>query len=180
MSKTITFTGHRPEGLYGTNYMANGNRQALLTVRSIIEDKIVNEDVDTFYTGMARGFDQWAARIVIALRHKYKHIQLVAVLPCLGQDKLWSYEDKRDYSDILELCDDVIYLNYKTYYDGCMIERDHYMVNHCEEVLSLFNGEKRSGTFATMNYAKRQGKPLTIVKLQDLSIEHFNKQVIAI
>lgn len=180
MGKIITFTGHRPEGLYGTNYMANGNRQALLTVRQIIEDKIVNEGADIFYTGMARGFDQWAARIVIALRHKYTHIKLIAVLPCLRQDKKWAYEDKRDYGDILELCDDVNYLNFKEYYDGCMIERDHYMVNHCDEVIALFNGQKRSGTSATINHAKRQGKPLTIVKLQDLSIEYFDNQVIPV
>lgn len=53
-------------------------------IRLIIEGNFI------FLAGGALGFDTIAAQIVIKLKKKYPHIQLVLILPCRSQSKYWS------------------------------------------------------------------------------------------
>ncbi len=40
----------------------------------------------------------------------------------------------------------------RQYYDGCMIDRNHRLVESADLLLAVFNGVRRSGTGATVNY----------------------------
>ena len=44
------------------------------------------------------------------------------------------------------------------YYDGCMLDRNHRLVEAAGTLLAVYNGERRGGTAATVRYAKRLGK----------------------
>lgn len=76
--KTICFTGHIPQKLFGYNPYASGNLELLLTLRKVIEEKIEN-GTTTFITGMALGINMWAARIVLTL----KKIEPVHPIDCI-------------------------------------------------------------------------------------------------
>lgn len=116
--------------------------------------------VDTFYDGMARGFDLLAARKVIELKRDHD-IQLVACIPFGGQIDTMNAEERKVYEEVLQRCDDVKILSAE-YYPGCMYARNRYMVDNADCVFAYFHGEK-GGTKYTVDYAKRNGKQLFII-----------------
>lgn len=66
------------------------------------------------------------------------------------------------YSSILEQADEVVYVN-REYREGCMLERNRYMVDHSSVLLAVYNGEWRGGTAMTVRYAKKMGRRVIIL-----------------
>ena len=69
----------------------------------------VRDGYDTFYCGMARGFDLIALDCLVALGRKYP-LRLIACIPYEGQENSFSFETKKKYRDLLEWCDEKIVL----------------------------------------------------------------------
>lgn len=116
--------------------------------------------VDTFYDGMARGFDLVAAQKVIELKRSYD-LKLIACIPFGGQIDTIKGEERKVYEEVLQKCDDVKILSAE-YYPGCMYARNRYMVDNADCVYAYFHGEK-GGTKYTVDYASRNGKQLFII-----------------
>ena len=106
---------------------------------------------------MALGFDTVAAESIINLKKNFD-IKLTACLPCSDQSSRFSEFNRQKYNSILSRCDKVITLN-ESYRAGCMHERDRYMVDN-SDVLVCFLRRNKGGTFYTVNYAKKTGKPV--------------------
>ncbi|MBR0282920.1 MAG: hypothetical protein IJQ81_15270 [Oscillibacter sp.] len=51
----------------------------------------------------------------------------------------------------------------KEYSEGCMLERNRFMVDHVDMLLAVYNGEWRGGTAATVRYAKKSRKRILII-----------------
>lgn len=51
----------------------------------------------------------------------------------------------------------------RKYYDGCMIDRNHRMVEAAGILLAVYNGARRSGTGATVNYARKLGREIIVI-----------------
>lgn len=51
----------------------------------------------------------------------------------------------------------------RAYYDGCMIDRNHRMVEAAGILLAVYNGARRSGTGATVNYARKLGREIIVI-----------------
>ena len=145
------FTGHRNFDYYNE----------IRSLERAVESAIIDDDVDTFYDGMARGFDLAAAQIVIALKKKYKNIKLIACVPFYGQQEKFSAHDKILYNAILESCDEVIVLSEK-YYPGCMYARNRYMVDNSDMVIAYYRGRK-GGTEYTVKYAEENEKKVVYI-----------------
>jgi uncharacterized phage-like protein YoqJ len=94
-------------------------------------EQLINLGVDTFYNGMAVGFDLCAAECVLSFKRKYPTIKLIACIPCYGQEKYFSDSDKKRYVKILKKADEKITLS-DHYYQGCMQQRDKFMVEHAD------------------------------------------------
>lgn len=118
--------------------------------------------VTDFLSGMAQGTDLWCSQIVLALRKKAPELGLHCVLPCADQEKEWSISAQEQYHDILRQADEVIYINH-AYHEGCMLERNHFLVDHSEILLAVWNGRRRSGTGATVGYARKCGREIILV-----------------
>lgn len=131
-------------------------------MRKEIINYIENEDVSIFITGMAIGIDQWAARIVLALRKQYPHIQLTAALPCRKQYAKWSEEQQTEWQKIIDRCQHIETVSNSYYWNGCMQRRNEWMVNNSDFVLGIWNGTK-SGTKNCLDYAYLQGKSVKII-----------------
>lgn len=168
-NKTLCFTGHRPNKLYGYDYRIDGNRRMLLKLRAIIERFIDKRGVTTFISGMALGIDTWSAQIILQLKNKYPNIKLVCAIPCANQSDRWREEDKEIHADILSQADYVHYVSEAPYTNWCMTDRDKWMVDQSRFVLSVFNGDKNGGTWQTVKYATKRQR--TILNLHPETYE---------
>ena len=153
MDKTAcAFTGHRPHKFPWKGDEADLRCVALKAVLAEQIEKLVAAGVTDFYSGMADGSDVWLSQIVLDLRK-------------------WSIVAQERYHSILGQADSVIYVSHK-YYDGCMIARNHRLVEAAGRLLAVFNGVKRSGTGATLNYARKLGREILIIEPVSLAISH--------
>lgn len=167
--KTLCFTGHRPDKLYGYEYNTEGNLKILRKLKALIIRFIEKRGITTFISGMALGIDMWSAQIVLSLKEKYPQIKLVCAIPCIEQYKKWNEEDTNTYHNILSQADLVHYVSDEPYTNWCMIVRDKWMVDNSRFVIAVWNGDRSGGTWRTVEYAVKRQKP--IVQLNPKSLE---------
>ena len=126
--------------------------------RAALEEKIrmlAAEGADTFYCGMALGFDLACCGILASLKREMP-VRIVACIPCADQSGRYPYEMRRLYGELLGECDEKIVLH-ETYEKGCMFERNRYMVDR-SDVLFAYLRAPRGGTYYTVRYAQKNGK----------------------
>lgn len=156
------FTGHRPPKL-PWGYNENDERCVSMRNRTKIEiENAIKKGYHTFLCGMALGFDMICAEIVLELKQKYPHIKLIGAIPCKNQDSPWPKSQQDRYNNLLKQLDGIRCI-YDEYVDGCMQERNRYMINNSSLVIALFNGIN-GGTKSAIDYAKKQGKEVIIIK----------------
>jgi uncharacterized phage-like protein YoqJ len=121
------------------------------------------EKPKTMISGMALGVDTIFALLALELE-----IPLMAAIPCQGQDRMWRQESKDLYKSILDnplttvhFVDDGPYTAYK------MILRDQWMVNKCDKLLAVWNGDTHGGTYQTVKYAKSMRKDIIRINPND-------------
>ena len=168
MSFSVCFTGHRPASL-PFKYNESDSRCVALKQQlySQIELMITQFGATRFYTGMALGVDIWAAEAVLQLRHKYPWIMLECAVPCRTQADSWQQSSRKRYHHILDVADDVVVLS-ESFTDDCMHARNRYMVDHANTVIAVWNGNSRTGTGSTVNYAKKHGKSVVRIDPEQL------------
>ena len=117
--------------------------------------KLILQGADTFYCGMALGFDLLCCEILVSLKTECP-VKIVACVPCADQSARYPYEMRRLYEDLLRECDEKIVLH-EHYEEGCMFERNRRMVDECD-VLFAYLRSNRGGTRYTVSYALKKGK----------------------
>ena len=156
------FTGHRPQKL---PWGFNENDERFIDMKNrtkvIIENAIKN-GYHTFLCGMALGFDMMCAELVLELKKIYPHIKLIGAIPCRNQSCKWNSIQKQRYNKILTQLDDIRCI-YEEYIDGCMQERNDYMINNSSLVIALYDG-KGGGTGYTIKRAKAKNLKIIIIK----------------
>lgn len=140
--KTCAFTGHR-------------ELQEDFSLKELKKQikRLIEEGVEIFYNGMARGFDLISAKAVLAFRRKYKHIKLIACIPCFEQERGYTDKEKKEYAKILKKVDEKVMVS-ERYFNGCMQLRDRYMADRAD-VLVTYCKRKTGGTAYTVNYFKK-------------------------
>ncbi len=136
-----------------------------MTLKAALAEQItalVDAGVTDFYSGGADGVDCWAALIVLGLRKKNPAPQLHCILPFEGQADKWNQSAQERYHLILNQADSVEYVR-REYYDGCMIDRNHRLVESTDILLAVYNGERRGGTAATVRYARKLGRKIILI-----------------
>ena len=116
-----------------------------------------------FMSGMAEGFDIFAAEIVLELKKDFEGIALIAALPYSGAPKSHSSGLNKRIADILEKADSVISLS-ENYVPGCEHLRNKYMVDNSTRIIGYYNGLS-GGTAHCWNYAAE--KNLELVNLYE-------------
>lgn len=124
-------------------------------------EETIREGYDTFYCGMARGFDLLALDCLVSLARKYK-ITLVACEPYKGHGDGFRGELREKYRSLLQWCDEVTVLS-PAYYRGAFNVRDRYMVDHADLVLAYCTRDS-GGTAYTLRYAEKKGKEIKILQ----------------
>lgn len=161
-------TGHRPQGFpWAYNVDKQKYKNYKKELLSIIEYLIKEKDVSEFISGMALGADSDFAECVLTLRKKYKYIRLRCAIPCRDQTRLWDKKDVLRYEKILKRADCSVVLS-EHYTRSCMFERNRYMVDNSDYVLAVWNGEKKGGTWYTIDYASKKNKPIEVLDLNKI------------
>ena len=157
-------TGHRPKGFPFPYGRASANyRSYQLAVKNKVQE-LIARGFTVFLVGMAQGADMDFAEAVLAERGC--ELALEAAIPCPNQTRGWGIKEKLRYHAILKRCTDK-HLISNAYHNGCMQERNAYMVDRADLVIAIWNGERHGGTWNTISYAKRKGKLIEYIYLAD-------------
>lgn len=154
------FTGYRPQKFpfpmdrRNPAYIEFENR--LLT--AVLD--LAKEGCRTFYSGMAMGFDIIAAECVLlaAGSKKFGDVKLVCALPFKAQAATFTPDWKSRYEEILSRAYEIILIS-DTYYRNCYFDRNRFMVDNSDCVVTWFDGSP-GGTKNTVGYAKSIGRKI--------------------
>lgn len=169
--RKCAFTGHRPQSLpFGFNEADERCIALKQKLRNEIINQIENNGVRHFITGMAIGVDMYAAEIVLGLKSSYDGIILESAIPCETQAAKWTEEQRDRYYEIAAKCDKETLIQ-RPYTADCMHKRNRYMVDQADHIIAVWDG-RPSGTGKTVQYAQRQGKPVTVINPKTLAVEN--------
>lgn len=152
---SVCFSGHRPDKL---PWGEDERDERCRLFKSRIEREIIRAyemGYRYFLSGMAEGFDLYAAETVLALSRKYKEIKLIAVFPYgEGDSPKKKKLAGRAYARVsIE----------PEYRPSCYMERNRFLVKHSTRAIVGFAGENASGTGATLRMAIREGLDISII-----------------
>lgn len=148
---TAAFTGHRW-------YDFSQREQLKARLKNAISNAHC-QGITNFLTGMAVGFDLLAAEAVLEMRRIHPDINLTAIIPCLGQSKNISPNNKLRYKSVLARATDTIILSHD-YFPRCFLERNRFMVEHSSLLIASYDGRLGGGTAWTVRLAQEQDKPI--------------------
>ena len=164
-SKVACFTGHRPQKL---SWGYNEKDERCLRVKEKARERIlnaINDGYTTFISGLAMGFDMICAEIVLEVKKDNPELKLVGAIPCLDQPSRWSESYKRRYKNIVEKLDHKV-CKCTSYVNGCMQERNRFMIDNSSLCIALYNG-KSGGTAQTVKDAEKKGLKLAIINPEE-------------
>ncbi len=135
-------------------------------------EALIDDDCRIFYSGMAMGFDIVAAKAVLYFREKFKDIKLICAIPFENQELSFDFYWKNLYYDILQKSDEVKVLC-KEYHNGCYQNRNKFMVDNSDYVVTWYDG-KKGGTRNTLKYAESKNR--FIININTNYIDEFNNK----
>lgn len=168
MGLSCCFTGYRPHRFAFSPHGLRPEHVQRALAQQI--ERLYAEGYRDFYSGMCIGVDLWAAQAVADLKRRDASVRLVGVVPFEGQDAYWSIADRRDYRRLIDACTQVITLctadEAKRDAPACYRRRNRYMVDQADCLLAVYTADgsdSRSGTGATVRYARRQLKRILYI-----------------
>lgn len=162
--KTVAFAGHRTGKILKSSKNANIIETIIKQLGKTV-GLLYEKGYNTFLSGMAEGFDMLAAEAVIRARMKHPNIQLIAVVPFMGQEFDYTPLDQERYRLIFTLANKVVFTS-DTYHDGAFFLRNDFLVANSSCLVCYYNEGQRSGTMYTVNRAK--AKDISVINLQNL------------
>lgn len=168
--KKCCFSGYRPSKFPFPLKQDSADFQVFMRNLNTTISALIEDECAVFYTGMATGFDIIASEIVLEFKKQHPHLKLYAVVPFEEQEKAYSLDWKARYNTVLNACDEVVVLS-KEYHAGCYQNRNKYMVDNSDYVVTWYDG-KQGGTRNTLKYAQK--KKRYIVNINTEFLKEFN------
>lgn len=159
MEYVLAITGHRSQDLGG--YRTPNPTYDF--VRSQLREQFLKIQPTKIITGMAQGTDQWSAEIAIELG-----IPFIAAVPFKGQEFAWPLKEADHYRELLTKAEEVVIVCVGTFANWKMQKRNEWMVDHCDEVLAVWNGKTNGGTYNCIKYVLSKEKPITYIRVEKL------------
>lgn len=155
---TCCFTGHRQIGA--------AVRKPLIAAVDMEIRNLYRKGYRYFIAGGAIGFDMLSEIEVLRAARFDRSVELILALPCRNQTALWknNVELLKQYKDILGYARHVVYID-DLYREGCMRERNQFMVDHSSVCIAYYSGHFQSGAGQTVRMANAAG--LGVVNLWD-------------
>lgn len=148
MNSVVAGTGHRPPKLGGYSEDVF-TRLTLLAFDWLVAYKPYKPI--NVISGMALGWDQALAVGAIAL-----NIPVTAAVPCENYESRWPASSIKTYKQILDQCQEIVYVNKRYTGPHVMQARNEWMVDRCNILLALWDGSS-GGTRNCVKYAEQKG-----------------------
>lgn len=157
----VAVTGHRPERF--------GDDSACMGVRCALWATLSSLDPDKLLTGGARGVDLWAAQWAT---HYADEIgtPFVVALPFIGHTALWSQRDVEEYDRTMKdgyksgTLSRIEFLGSSSRKSAAYFKRNRYLVDNCDLLVAVYDGKPGGGTAYTVEYARKVGREIRMVK----------------
>jgi len=150
----VGITGHRPQKVGGFSLP----NPTYIKVCKEIESHLKRLNPYKVISGMALGVDSWFVNISIKLG-----IPFIAAVPFKGQEESWSDKDKRIYNRFLEKAEEVIIVSPGGFSKEKFQIRNQYIVDNCDLLIAVFNGEPGSGTANCVKYAQEKKREIIFI-----------------
>lgn len=153
VSHTVAFTGHRPQKLggFGARTPIRVRLQQRLTQR-LQEIRAVHPEL-TCISGMALGFDLWAAETCA-----YLGIAFTAAVPFDGQESRWPPDSQEFYRTLLAKAARIHVVCPGGYAPSKMQRRNMWMMDGCNYYVAAWDGSS-GGTKNCIDYARQIRRP---------------------
>lgn len=166
--KTVCFTGHRPDKLYGYDIFSPLNSAIEIELDKIIKQSIL-EGYDTFISGGALGVDQMAAHNVVAWRDdEFPNIKLIIARPFPSQACKWPKTFQNYFDSLCKSANEVIDVSPDPYAAWKMQKRNIWMVDNSDLVIAVWDGSE-GGTGTCIRYAESKNKK--IIRINPLMLK---------
>lgn len=155
----LGITGHRPNKLGGYNDATNRST----AIKAILRTIYAQSNPSCVVSGMALGVDQWAAEVALD-----RGINILALIPCAGQDAMWPEESKKKYAELLDRImqahGSVEYVSTQSYKPELqqMQKRNQAIVDCSTHIFAVWD-RSWGGTGSCVRLAKKAAKPITIL-----------------
>lgn len=153
----VAFTGHRPDklGFYGrVNPLRDRLKEKLARRLGQLREQYREQHRDLrCISGMALGFDQWAAEVCVLVG-----VPFTAAIPFAGQESRWPPQSQATYKALLERAAEVVIVSPGAYAPLKMQIRNEWMTNRCNLLLGAWDGTA-GGTANCVRHAKSIGRP---------------------
>lgn len=154
----VSFTGHRPDKITG---WAHSPEVVERTIREAVAREIVRQcecGAEEFVSGMAPGFDLWAADEVDRLRKEgviSPATRLTLAIPYPHFERSFEVAHHPLYNHIVEVADEVVYVS-QHYHKGCYAMRNDFLVERADTLIAYYEGIE-GGTRYTLRKGQRKG-----------------------
>lgn len=116
-----------------------------------------------FISGFAESVDLYFAEIVIELKNKNNNCSSITLEAAIPYRKRLNTPNKL-FKKLIEQCDKVTVIS-ENYSTDCYMKRNKYMVEQSERVIAVFDGREKSGTAATMRFARTNKRELHTIQI---------------
>lgn len=157
-------TGHRPSKM-PTHYGYDITNESWTKLKERFKKLLIEKQCTEAITGMALGVDTVFALAVIELKDSGYNIKLHSAIPCRNQEKTWDIEDQLLYGYILSKADIIKLVSDREYKAYLMQIRNEYMVDNSDEIIAVWNGEKKGGTYNCIKYTEMHGKKINYIEI---------------
>lgn len=145
--RILAVTGHRPETM--------GVQFYLPPFLKYLKDWMQKNEA-TYVVGGARGADTWVGQVAVELGFP---IRIYLPFPEAAFTKCWGLEDRVALAKLMEKAE-IVKAFYDEYNPDGYLMRDQAMVDTGQELLAIWDGRGRGGTWNTVRYARVCGKPI--------------------
>lgn len=162
---TCCFTGPRPPRLPADGDEASAEIIRLKEQLSDAVEQAYEEGYRGFISGMADGFDLFAAEAVIELKRYRPDAELFAAFPCEASPKNHNTENRLRIAEIMQNVSEA-YFVCKEHIFGCELKRNVYMAENSSRIIGYYDGFSR-GTAHCWHCAEEHGLELVNLCGQD-------------
>lgn len=159
----ISLTGHRPNKLAGYNMDSDYYMRLRQRLIRIIERSHAVYKVVECHSGMALGADTVWADAIIHCREKYgkERAPFVAEIPDDNQPSRWPQKSQKKWRELLANADQVNRYapqNKGRSYAYILNQRNIGMIEACDILIAVYNGDSSGGTANGVRDGQRLGK----------------------
>lgn len=156
----LAATGHRPQQLQNE---WDGTGPLSLWIQGEMRKIVESEKPSAMISGMALGVDQIWAELAIIM-----NVPLIAAIPCTRQAAIWPESRRNKYNILLSKASEVFNVSGEDNYSRrFMLERNEWMVDHCDKLVAVWNGNQHGGTFHCITYAQHCDLPIVLISPQN-------------